>query len=353
MHLGDGFTIGLSQPSTWAARRNLTGLFEASGVMRNHLPLFLWWMLMMAAAQAQDAAVSGVVRDATTLRGLGGARVEISDPRQRFSDAALASADGVFRFGHLRPGEYTLRCKLEGYLDSTIGTFSRYVKLTSAKEERVMIDLTAASSVEGVLHDEDGQPMEGIDVYVNASLRATTAKDGTFTIDNLGPRTYQIAFRIPFATRRKSLQKNDKGEVFGYTGTMYYPGISDPQTAMPVTALAGLTLRGFEVRLRRVPLVKLSGRVIEGSTGVELQDARVWLEMPPNRFLDDALQARVLDADGGFRFETIPPGRYSLMISRGTDKDALPWVSPVDVGKSGADTLKVVVPAFPVLEGTI
>jgi hypothetical protein len=56
-------------------------------------------------------------------------------------------------------------------------------------------------------------------------------------------------------------------------------------------------------------------------------------------------------ADGGFRFSLLQPGSYTLAIYRGGH--TLPYVVPIQLGKTGADELDVPVPPFPQIQGAV
>ena len=62
---------------------------------------------------------------------------------------------------------------------------------------------------------------------------------------------------------------------------------------------------------------------------------------------------RTVAADGSFRFDLIQPGSYTLLVYRGASAKALPYALPLDVGKAGIQDLKVAVPPFPTIAGSV
>jgi Carboxypeptidase regulatory-like domain len=311
----------------------------------------LIWALAGATSYAQVGTISGAVRDSVTHTGLPGANVTITDIKSHYTVQTIAASDGSFRVEHLTPSQYLITCKVEGYQTLGMVGFSRTVTLAGAEELRVPIDLTAVSSLSGVVTDEEGRPLEGVDVYIENSLRGATAADGAYTLDQLSAGSHQMRFRIPLEIRKRALQKkSDTGEWFTYPSTMYYPGIADPQAAIPITISPGLNLHGFDVRLRRVRVTRFAGRLLERVGGAPVS-ARVELETPG--FLDETYKVRPTDSDGRFSFELLPAGHYSLLVYREAAPSALPWVMPVDLPAAGIEGMNIAVPPYPVLGGVV
>lgn len=220
--------------------------------------------------------------------------------------------------------------------------------------ERLVLRMIAVARIEGVVLDEEGRPMQGVMIYTSFSLRATTDAAGRYEIENLDPGKYTIALRVPFALRRETLKRDaNTGEMFGYPNTSYYPGVADAQAATTVAITGGLELRGFDMRLRRTRLVDFSGRVVESAGGSPVAGARVELIAPGGALQDETVKLRPVGADGDFRFDLIQPGPHTLLVYRSGGPRALPWRSPVEVSKAGVQDLKVVLPVFPSLQGTI
>ena len=290
----------------------------------------------------------GTVRDTVTKAPLPGVAVEANDAES--ARTTISGADGGFRFDRLAPATYRLKYTLPGYLGSDAkGTQTISIK-AGAVTEHITLELTPFARIEGTVFDEDGQPLAGVNIHTSgiqvptAALRATTSQDGRYAITQLEPGPYRIEVRIPDETRRRLLKRNpETGETFGYASPEYYPGTADPQAALPVTVSGGLELRGFDIRLRRTRVVEIGGRAVE-SSGEPLAGARVELWGGPER--------RVAD-DGSFRFDLIQPGFYRLLVYRGADKNALPYLLPVEVGKAGIQDFKVVVPASPTIPGSV
>ncbi len=296
-----------------------------------------------------------MVRDGDTKAPIAGATVEVGGP-QKLSQA-ISDANGEFRFEHLVPGNYRLKYTMPGYFGSdTRGTAASAIAAADSVA-RVSLEMTAYARLEGAVFDEEGHPFEGVLVYTGTNYQTTTGADGRYTIERLRPGSYLIVLRTPYPIRRKNAKRDpETGEVFGYANTEFYPGVAEAQAATPVSISRGLDLRNFDMRLRRVRLVELSGRAVDRAGGQPLPDARI--ELIANNVIaplqDETYRDRALGDDGSFRFDLIQPGAYTLLIYRSKEtRGSLPYATPAEIGKSGLSNLKIAVPGFTSLQGRI
>jgi hypothetical protein len=312
---------------------------------------------LAATVQAQDPAggIQGTVRDAINKTPLAGVEVTMSGPTD---GADTTDASGGFRFEKLPAGVYVLSLRKPGYLDGRYSRPTDLVRVNSATEA-VSIDLTPLSDVEGKILDEDGQPIAGVMIYAGpvgpSNHMSTSDAEGRYRLEALAPADYRIALRVPYETRRKT-QKRDpvSGEIYGYANTQHYPGVDDERLATPLSILAGIHLPGVEIRLRRTRLVSLSGRTVEIAGRDAPETAEVELSRIGSTSLsDETYQRRRVGAQGAFQFDLIQPGRYILLVFRGSAKEDLPYSTQVEVGNAGVEDLPVAVPPFPQIRGTV
>ncbi len=293
-----------------------------------------------------------MVRDSLTRELLQGVQVELFATVATISSTATA-ADGSFRFDHIPAGSYKIRCLLPGYRTPQEGQSTVSVRVQAAVES-VNIGLEPASSVSGVVLDEDGHPMDGVSVYAGSSLMGTTDAEGRYQVGPLRPGNVVLAYRIPLALRLKTLQHDSEtGETFGYNSSGYYPGTADLQAATKTSISGSLQLNGFDIRLRRVRLVKVSGRLVERVGGEPLIAAKVSLEPTSSGFIDDGLKFRDAGPNGEFQFEWMPPGRYMVAVYRTAGDNRLPYLTPIDIPKTGLEDLTVSVPPFPLMDAVV
>jgi hypothetical protein len=218
----------------------------------------------------------------------------------------------------------------------------------------VTLLLNPSTSLEGTVLDEEGRPMQG--VVVRAGVReVTTGHEGRYRIEHLTAGPCSLSFRIPTELRKKTLTSDDEtGEILGYPSVEFYPGVADARAATTIQIAGGMDLHGYDVRLRRVRLTYLSGRTLARAGGDPLASASVELQTPGSSAMtDDTFQSRAVNADGSFQFELIQPGSYVLLIYRGERGMGLPYIVPVEVGKTGVQNKDIVVPQFQQIEGSV
>lgn len=296
-----------------------------------------------AAAQNNTGAIEGVITDSATKQPVAGVRVSIT-PAGAAADL-FTDASGGFHFGDLMPARYGVSIKLAGYRDSL-----RFVGLKGdGSAVQVAVQITPLSEIAGQVLDEDGHPVEGADLYIGISQRATTDAEGRYRITELAPGDYQLFCRPSAAWREGALQRNAKtGEALGYADAYYFPGVDDRSRAVKTTISAGVRLGGFDFRLHRTALVDFSGHVLDRDGGEPLTTAAVELESLTlgSFLLDETRDRRRVDRKGVFQFKLIPPGRYSLLVYRNgaLDMNARPFNIPVDVGAAGVKDAELRVP---------
>jgi hypothetical protein len=87
---------------------------------------------------------------------------------------------------------------------------------------------------------------------------------------------------------------------------IYYPGVSDPTLAAPVSVRADADAGGFTVVVRPEPVTTIELTIDSG--GREISNLRV-LRVPLDDRWDDALR----NSSDGQRFESVPAGRFLLV----------------------------------------
>jgi hypothetical protein len=295
------------------------------------------------AAQEPSGVIAGLVRDSTSKAPLPGVEVVVTAPRFRAN--VTTGGEGAFRFEHLPGGDYRVGYTKPGYMGSNVFGATKRVHLQDGVvAERLIIDLAPYAEVDGVVLDEEGKPFPGVIVHAESGNGpATTDEAGRYHLEVLIPRPGRIDMRVPFEIRRKTIARDPAtGEVLGYANTQSYPTVVD--------FAPGLHLHGFDIRLRRTRLVTLGGHAVDMGKSADLE-----IELSPDvaPLPDETYQRRRPGADGAFRFDLIEPGHYLLLVFRGSSPDSLPYVTTIDIPKTGLDDLKLAVPAFVQLRGVL
>ncbi|MGH9163389.1 MAG: TonB-dependent receptor domain-containing protein, partial [Vicinamibacteraceae bacterium] len=111
--------------------------------------VFLCFLVVVAAQPAYGQSISGdlVVRvvDPSGLAVVGAA-VELTDVNTKIEHAATTDQQGVYLFGQLRPGQYTLEVSADGFQDTTVSD----VRIQVGQRARVDVALTVSEVAETV-----------------------------------------------------------------------------------------------------------------------------------------------------------------------------------------------------------
>jgi hypothetical protein len=306
------------------------------------------WSICVALGQAPQGTVQGLVRDSVSGAPVAGVTVQLAGIRA-VSPASgirksLSGPGGDFHFEALPQGSYSISLAKRGYVDSAYVDGPSPIIRVGTEPERVTVDLVPTGAIEGRVLDEDGNPLKGVLIYAvrdgAASVLAIAEAGGQYRLDYLAPGTYRIEIRVPYALRRETAAKDaDSGELRGYANTQFYPGAEETKQAAPLPVAAGAMLSGFDLRLKRVPLVELSGSAVNADGNeVELAPVRAGLA-------DATYERRPVRAGGRFAFDFIQPGRYKLLFYPGAGKEELPYADVVEVGRGGLRDHLVKIPA--------
>ncbi len=282
-------------------------------------------------AQERTGVLEVLVRNSLTGAPLPGVEVRAANQKQQTSSAGIARFDG------LAPGNIEVRIQKQGYVDSnypSMPTQAARVK-ASGEAERLTIDLVPTGAIEGHVYGEDGKGLKGVLLYADrgghSSPFAVSEVDGSFKLDLLEPDRYRLLLRSPYALRKET----------GYPPAEYYPG--------EVIVAAGVTQGGFDIRLKRVPLIEVRGRALDSQTHEPFAGRA---EIVPDNGPADGVRID-LKPDGGFAFNLIPPGRYRLLFYRENRRDAMAFAVPVDAGEGGVRDFLALVPRATTITGRV
>ena len=179
----------------------------------------------------------------------------------------------------------------------------------------------------------------------------TTDADGAFAIGNLLPGRYIVSVSarprtgVPLSSSSRERQKT-------YV-TTYYPDATDPTDATAVELGAGAELRGLEIRLQRLPVFKVSGKVVNGTTGEAFSAETLSLIRQGAEAPGLSARSTGVSAAGEFSFDGIVPGNYiletKLTAEAGAHQPLAGWQT-ISVGNQDLD--RVVVEMKPAIEMT-
>lgn len=313
-------------------------------------------------------SVAGLVVDAVTNTPLAFAPVLSRATGIR----TVTDSTGRFQINELGDGTYTFLVEGAGYSPASSAT----VTLGGGG---ITSDLTLRArrfgSIGGVVRDEFGDPVAGLTVtthrrqFLNMKPvlmprgMAVTDEQGAFVFESHPPGEYLVCacptealafdprlIRLlgPTMPDRASLARLAGQTVQTFPPT-YYPGRIRQSDSLLVTVESGDIRRGMDITVYGVTPYAVSGRLVEG-LGPPSQKMQAILAQDgdlPGAVGSFGIPAAELGADGRFRFFGVPPGTYTLSVTKAAfDKTPGPF-GFLEVTVSDRDVTDLIVPLGP------
>lgn len=193
--------------------------------------------------------VSGIVNDENGKPIEGASVVHIE--RQHRISTAMTGPDGRFRFADGQPGDMALKVQADGYAPE--------IKAIQAVPRMPEIEFTLGKGqiVSGRVVDDEGNPVEGASISV-----PTPSRD-----DEISPRWWE--------------DKTDTQGRFQWTSAPPFPlsyivGADGfrPRPSSPDDLLSLEPGKEHEIKLQRLPVMRVSGKVIDAATKMPIEKFR-------------------------------------------------------------------------------
>ena len=317
--------------------------------------------------------IAGIVLDAGENSPLRRAVVTLSTVEAQPQDAvAWTDANGRFSFGYLPAGRYQIRVTKDGYQPAAYngaGNPNRPAETIqlAAGESRsgLMLRLKLISSIDGVVLDEDGDPLPGIQVLVmRPEFRrgrrklmpgpmAMTDRTGHYRLSGLVGGLYAVAVNSvnrPAVKIHPEATAGEPQQQYSY-GAQYYPGADRAESATLIAVQPGQEISSIDFRLRAQPAVAIEGKVMV-PPAVSVKD--VLLNIASESFAN-----RMMGTNGGstpdyhFVSAQLPPGPYILLAQATIDGKPYRGVQRIDVEPQGPHDFAIALEASIELSGSV
>lgn len=353
----------------------------------------LFFLSAVLAAQQQPASqvekkgsISGVVVNAITKEPVRRAEVAASTfgnrqgppggfagPGQQQSmpgqQRVSTDAEGKFIISDLSAGSYNLNARRSGLLDARYGAKGRtspgaQVTVSSGQDVTgIRIEMMPQSVIAGRVIDDDGEALQGVMVQLQQAQSASTPTGramraigmsngrtddrGEFRLTNISPGTYTLQIIPNLPSGNPAANETPMGYV-----SMYYPGVYDPSQAEKIKVAAGAELSGFQFRLQKTRVYKISGMVLD----IDGQ--------PPRGYFVSAVPKGALGfggmspqftrtKEGGFELRNIASGSYNLMVRVQGGQRTNFYREPLEVGSQDVQNLTIRIPQPVQLTGQV
>jgi hypothetical protein len=270
---------------------------------------------------------------------------------------------------------------------STPGGQTRVIEVVSEKNTTgIELKMTPQSVIAGHVFDEDGDPLQSVNVevwhytYPRGRRQITQAQNGStndlgeFRIANLSPGRYYVSATARRVGPNQGIFDGGRagragrsaavGVVEDYV-TTYFPNLMEPGNASPLDLVAGSELRGIDIRLLKTRFHRVSGSVAglpastlaadaakgkgkakggdNGFAGFAPGGPGVVLALTPrNGQGGRQIAGAAVSADGTFEFAAVPPGSYTIVAQApGPAQQRLTARAPVDVANGDVSNVSV------------
>lgn len=342
--------------------------------------LLLAFFLAAQDKPPQKCSLSGSVVNSASGEPLNRAEIFAEPVLGGTVATTTTDAKGNFTLVDLDPGEYNLKGRRNGYLDSFYGARRAESKGTTialdpgAEMKDIQLKLVPFAVLAGTVRETDGEPLAGARVavfaatYENGRRRLDQVDDthtddqGQYRIANLEPGKYYIRAESHRDDEHSPAVEDHSRKTAPPEILLpaLYPGVADPAAARPVEAAAGARITGLDIALPRSRVFRISGHlaVPAGTNGNVVLQAAPGFEALGQNYRSSQ------KPNGGFEITGVPSGSYTLTANASPPRKSAPgaiflsWARfqvsmPLDVANADVDNVRIAVAPGAEVEGHI
>ena len=322
--------------------------------------LLLAALVIVGLLRGQDApkgVIEGTVVDEVTGEPVRRAAVVLTFyalGRQPESLLATSGADGRFQFDELEAGTGMLAASKNGYLEPSNNRPAPVQLAAGEQKDGVVIRLMPQGIIAGRVTDDDGSPLQNVQVQVMVRVKfggrkrwqslgsASTNDRGEYRVTNLRPGENAVFASYTDPASDTNVKTKERPEVYA---TTFYPNALDVNSAQAVVVQKGVETGGIDMRLRRELAFRVRVRV-EGASADLLRQTHISLlqwDATGNISRND-VGSRQLQP-GIFELQRVRAGAW--VVSARTSEGSEPAAGYTPIQITNADLMDVVVAMGP------
>jgi hypothetical protein len=256
----------------------------------------------------------------------------------------VADASGAFCFERLDRGDYEIVAD-RGYVPAVHGarpggnTSTIFTVGPETEIPALVLKMLPAASLSGIVTDQNGQPLPGIEVNLLRKIwqggwisetvdHATADERGAFSFTCLAPGAYYLRGDVPNLSR---IYIDENGGPFlPREVRTFYSGAFSTDGAEPITLKAGQELAGLSLSMKAATRRRMSGPRDRNCLGAKPASGH---EPPESESFQHIVHVDI-QPDGSFWAGNLYPTKYNAKVS-GMKHDF--WQEAADLSSGDAD----------------
>ncbi|HKR21171.1 MAG TPA: carboxypeptidase-like regulatory domain-containing protein [Pyrinomonadaceae bacterium] len=259
---------------------------------------------------------------------------------------------GNYRITNVPPGTYEIAPSVTQYALTGPDVIKSLIVSEGETFDAIDFTLLRGGVITGRVTDSEGKPIIDEEIFISGPegtayqetvnklglIRTTTDDRGIYRMFGLPPGKYTVAAGTD--EERFFLKVYSR---FTYRRT-FHPSTTDPAKATLIEVTDGGEATNVDIVLRRRLVgYTVTGRVVDAASGNPQPSIRYSL----TRYRQDGWTSHggmFTDAQGGFVFDGLPPGKYAVSLARSPDSDNYAEPVPFEIVDKDLEglTLKLV-----------
>lgn len=307
------------------------------------------------ARQSQDSKLpTGSISGRVTLNGKPVPRVPVILTQNTFDGEGKPVAktttdqDGRFRISNVPAGSFNLSAFAPAFVfdeRSSWGQYGKHMTISPGEAiEGVDVSLKRGGVITGKVSDSAGRPV--VEERVTLTMideqgrqfgefdptgwqSAQTDDRGAYRIFGVPEGRYIVSVGEPPNQRSASPRRGN-----AYYAMTFHPGVTDESKATVIELASGAESTGVDIALGSVEKgFTVKGRIVDAETGKPVSDLSCgYCILYDGRRIGDMNWRGIRsDAQGGFRFEGLPPNHYAAFVIKESESEYYSDLAPFDI----------------------